>query len=52
MFLENQDVPVTKKNVLSMACQFYDPAGLASPIMFSVRTLFSKICRIQVSHGF
>ena len=44
-FLEDQDVPVTKKNVLSVACQFYDPAGLASPIMFPIRALFSEICR-------
>ena len=28
-FLEDPDV--TKKNMLSVACQFYDPAGLASP---------------------
>ena len=44
-FLQDPDVPITKKNVLSMACQFYDPAGLASPIMFPVRAIFSKICR-------
>ena len=44
-FLEDPDIPVTKKNVLSVACQFYDPAGLASPIMFPIRDLFSDICR-------
>ena len=44
-FLEDPDIPVTKKNVLSVACQFYDPAGLASPVMFPIRALFSKICR-------
>ena len=44
-FLQDPDVPITKKNVLSVACQFYDPAGLASPIMFPVRALFSEICR-------
>ena len=43
-FLEDQDVPVTKKNILSVACKFYDPAGLASPIMFPIRALFSEIC--------
>ena len=35
-FLQDPDVPITEKNVLSVACQFYDPAGLASPIMFPV----------------
>ena len=44
-FLDDPEIPVTKKNVLSVACQFYDPAGLASPIMFPVRALFSEICR-------
>ena len=44
-FLQDPDVPITKKNLLSVACQFYDPLVLASPIMFPVRALFSKICR-------
>ena len=35
-FLQDESVPVTKKNVLSVACQFYDPTGLAAPLMFSV----------------
>ena len=44
-FLKDQDVPVTKKYVLSIACRFYDPAGLAAPIMFPVGALFNEICR-------
>ena len=44
-FLQDNTIPITKKNVLSVACQFYDPTGLAAPLMFSVRALFSKICR-------
>ena len=44
-FLQNQSIPITKKNVLSVACQFYDPTGLAAPLMFSIRALFSEICR-------
>ena len=43
-FLQDKSIPVTKKNVLSVACQFYDPTGLAAPLMFSVRALFSEIC--------
>ena len=46
-FLQDESIPVTKKNVLSVACQFYDPSGLAAPLMFSVRALFSEICRDQ-----
>ena len=44
-FLQDNTIPITKKNVLSEACQFYDPTGLAAPLMFSVRALFSEICR-------
>ena len=43
-FLQDESIPVTKKNVLSVACQFYDPTGLAATLMFSVRALFSEIC--------
>ena len=44
-FLQDASIPITKKNVLSVACQFYDPTGLAAPLMFSVRSLFSELCR-------
>ena len=44
-FLQDPSAPITKKNVLSVACQFYDPTGLASPLMVSIRALFSEICR-------
>ena len=44
-FLQDHSIPVTKKNILSVACQFYDPTGLAAPLMLSVRALFSEICR-------
>jgi len=36
---------ITKKNVLSVACQFYDPPGLCSPLLFTIRELYSSICR-------
>ena len=36
-FLQDHSTPITKKNVFSVACQFYDPTGLAAaPLMFSV----------------
>ena len=44
-FLLNKTLPITKKNVLSVACQFYDPNRLAAPLMVTIRMLFSKICR-------
>ena len=44
-FLQDQFSQITKKNVLSVACQFYDPTGLAAPLMFSIRSLFSEICK-------
>ena len=45
-FLQDLSIPIVMRNVLSVACQFYDPTGLAAPLMFSVRSLFSKICQI------
>ena len=30
-FLQDPSALITKKNVLSVACQFYDPTGLAAP---------------------
>ena len=44
-FLQDKTAPITKKTILSVACQFYDPAGLAAPLMVPVRSLFSEICR-------
>ena len=44
-FLQDKSISITKRNVLSVACQFYDPTGLAAPLMFSVCSLFSDICR-------
>jgi len=44
-FWQDKSIPVTKKNVLSVACNFYDPTGLAAPLMFYVQALFSEICR-------
>ena len=40
-FLQDCSIPITKRNVLSAACQFYDPTGLAAPLIISVRTLFT-----------
>ena len=44
-FLDDKSIQITKKNVLSVARQFYDPTGLAAPLMFKVRALFSEICK-------
>ena len=44
-FLLNKSLPITKKNILSVACKFYDTNGLAAPLMVTIRMLFSKICR-------
>ena len=44
-FLDDKSISITKKNVLSVACQFYDPTGLAAPLMFPVQALLSEVCR-------
>ena len=44
-FLQDCSIPITKRNALSVACQFYDSTGLAAPLMFSVRSLFSDLCQ-------
>ena len=52
-FLQNQTYEVTKKNVLSVACQFYDPTGLAAPLMVSVQQdlqgspVFYQLCLVR-----
>ena len=43
--LSNPTTAITKKNVLSVCCQFYDPSGMASPLCFSIRALYSSLCR-------
>ena len=49
-FLQDQCSLITKKNVLSVACHFYNPTGLAALLMFTIWALFSEICRdCQVS---
>ena len=42
---EHWSIPIPKRNVLSVACQFYGPTGLAAPLMFSVCSLLSDIYR-------
>ena len=44
-FLQDKIPLITKKNILSVACQFYDPTGLVAPLIVPVRSLISKICR-------
>ena len=44
-FLQDQSIPITKRNVLSVACQFYDPTGQAAPLMIPVHSLYSDICQ-------
>ena len=42
--LQDCSIPITKENVLSVACQFYDPTGLVAPLRFSAHSLSSQIC--------
>ena len=44
-FLQDDSTPISKKNVLFVAYQFYDSTGLTAPLMFYVLSLFSEICR-------
>ena len=44
-FLLNKSLPITKKNLLSVACQFYDHNYLAAPLMVTIKMLFSEVCR-------
>ena len=44
-FLLNKSLPFTKKNDLSVACQIYDPNGQATPLMVTIRVLFSEVYR-------
>ena len=40
-FLQDLVAPITKKNVLSVACQFCNPTGLATPLMSSILSALS-----------
>ena len=42
-FLQDKPTPITKKNVHSIDGQFYDPPGLAAPLMVPDRSLYSEI---------
>ena len=43
--MQDRSIPITKKNMLSVACQFYDPAGLATPLTITIRSMYCEICR-------
>ena len=42
--LSQPNITVTKRNVLSVCCQFFDPSGLGSPLVFAIRSLYSSLC--------
>ena len=41
-FLQDRSIHITKRNALSVACQFYDPT--VAHLMFPVPSLYSNIC--------
>ena len=41
-------LPVSKRSVLSIGAQFYDPLGLISPIIIYTKTMFQKLCLDKV----
>jgi len=45
--ISSEELPILKKNVLSVACQYYDPTGLGNPLVFTIRALYSSLCRNQ-----
>ena len=51
-FLQDCSIPITKRNVLSVACQFYDPKGLTAPLMFSVRSVQRSLPGLSMFHEF
>ena len=42
------DVEVTKRNILKVMACLYDPIGLVSPILVSMKYLFQKLCLEKV----
>ena len=52
-FFQDLSVPITKKNVLSEACQFYNPTGLANVLhSFTVQQDLQKSSMLCQLHTF
>eukprot|EP00794_Sanderia_malayensis_P017865 gene17865-19646_t len=50
IFKESQkEQTVTKRLVLSTLSRFYDPLGLSSPVILSLKQLFQKVCKLKIS---
>lgn len=39
------DMEPTKRNVIGIACRFYDPVGFVSPVTIRFKMLFQELCR-------
>eukprot|EP00794_Sanderia_malayensis_P004439 gene4439-5032_t len=50
IFKESQkEQTVTKRLVLSTLSRFYDPLGLSSPVILSLKQLFQEVCKLKIS---
>ena len=43
----SQNLPVTKRTVLKLTAQVYDPLGWISPVLIEMKLLFQKICQTK-----
>ena len=39
-----RSLPLTKRSVLSVVVQIYDPLGWITPVVIPMKTLFQKLC--------
>ena len=42
------DLPVTKRSILKVIAGMYDPLGLVSPVLVSMKVLFQELCMGKV----
>ncbi|XP_065180252.1 uncharacterized protein LOC135810689 [Sycon ciliatum] len=49
VFQEVDDKPLTKRQVIALASQVFDPVGFLSPLVLPLKKFFQQICRIKIA---
>lgn len=45
----NLKQPITKRHILSVVAQIYDPLGLLGPVILKAKVLLQKLCELKIS---
>lgn len=44
-----KELPLNKRSVLKGVAKLYDPLGLISPLLFTVKALFQDLCKLKIA---